>query len=131
MTPKEFREFIKEAEKTAIKALRTIDEKDRRQLGTKRYRQVPLQRAELISDAEFAANAKKIFREKLGCEDELGYENLINDRFDAEFVELICKHEGHWLVPNHCGKPEHDYCSRCNTPRPLITGFIAKDFRNE
>lgn len=33
--------------------------------------------------------------------------------FDYSFRRLICEYAGHDIGPDHCGKPEHDYCYRC------------------
>ena len=33
--------------------------------------------------------------------------------YEEEFCELVCDIKGHDIGPNHCGKPEHDYCYRC------------------
>ena len=33
-------------------------------------------------------------------------------------IALICKHLGHVPVQDHCGRPEHDLCSRCQTLLP-------------
>ena len=33
--------------------------------------------------------------------------------FEDRFLELICEHNGHDIVPDQCGKPEHDYCVVC------------------
>ena len=33
-------------------------------------------------------------------------------------VALICAHLGHEPIPDHCGRPEHDLCLRCQAPTP-------------
>lgn len=30
----------------------------------------------------------------------------------------ICSAIGHQPIPDHCGKPEHDFCARCRAPTP-------------
>ena len=41
--------------------------------------------------------------------------------FEDRFCELICKYMGHTIGPNHRqdqhGKPEHDFCYRCDKLR--------------
>lgn len=52
------------------------------------------------------------YREYFGL-NESGYLDKCIE-FEDKFCELICKHKGHKLGPDHCGKPEHDLCYRCN-----------------
>lgn len=33
--------------------------------------------------------------------------------YEIKVCELICKYKGHDIGPDQCGKPEHDYCYRC------------------
>lgn len=37
--------------------------------------------------------------------------------FEDKFKELICEYRGHYIGPDQCGKPEHDYCYRCGKLR--------------
>lgn len=34
--------------------------------------------------------------------------------FEEKFNEWVCKVRGHEFIADQCGKPEHDYCHRCN-----------------
>lgn len=42
--------------------------------------------------------------------------------FEVKFCEWICGVLGHDVGPDQCGKPEHDYCYRCNRMRTEIEG---------
>lgn len=33
--------------------------------------------------------------------------------FEDKFCELYCRHFGHRVGPDQCGKLEHDHCYRC------------------
>lgn len=90
----------------------------------------------MIDDAQFASEAKALFREYqewFGLANADFPEERPQDeqaKFEDKFELLICKHEGHNMVPDQCMKPEHDYCENCRTLRGSITGWIASDFRS-
>ena len=72
----------------------------------------------LITPWQFASRAKMLFgdyREHFGLDDQDNLESKCD--FEPEFAKLICQFEGHNLVPDHCGKPEHYFCTMCNVRR--------------
>lgn len=55
------------------------------------------------------------YSEWLGLGD---YESLGQQcNFEDAFNKLICDVRGHDIGPDHCGKPEHDLCYRCQRLR--------------
>ena len=40
--------------------------------------------------------------------------------FENKFAEVFCNSRGHELVPDQCGKPEHDFCVMCNQTRESL-----------
>ena len=55
------------------------------------------------------------YRDSLGLPDREDLERQCD--FEDELAALLCQHYGHNLIPDHCGKPEHDYCVRCSRRR--------------
>jgi hypothetical protein len=41
------------------------------------------------------------------------------EHYSKKQAEIWCG-EGHTLIPDQCGMPEHDYCAYCNTQRQKI-----------
>ena len=71
--------------------------------------------------AEIAASAPSMDAVLLANEVREAIENLPEESIDAAHAALsplLCKHAGHLAVPDNCGRPEHDYCSRCNVQLP-------------
>lgn len=33
--------------------------------------------------------------------------------FEEKFKDMICEINGHQIMPDQCGKPEHDFCGVC------------------
>jgi hypothetical protein len=50
------------------------------------------------------------YREYIGDEEETKWQLEFKDKFNA----WICRNRGHEIGPDHCLKPEHDLCYRCN-----------------
>jgi hypothetical protein len=35
----------------------------------------------------------------------------------SDLMEERCETEGHEFIPDHCGRPEHNFCMYCYTPQ--------------
>jgi len=74
-----------------------------------------------ISDRNELASAVQLFLQD-GDWSEQTSSDAECERMETLLVEpllkLICQHVGHQVIPDHCRKPEHDYCNRCRETRP-------------
>lgn len=43
-------------------------------------------------------------------------------QFEMEFEPLICEVLPHNVIDDHCGKPEHRFCTRCRKLQTEIEG---------
>jgi len=65
------------------------------------------------------------YRENFGIteyDEEYPYEDplKLQIEFEDKFAEIVCRNLGHKMVPDHCGKPEHDYCEICHARREFL-----------
>lgn len=44
--------------------------------------------------------------------------------FTTRMNAIICRHRGHTMVPDQCGKPEHDYCVRCGITQSDLESYV-------
>ena len=69
----------------------------------------------MSSDEELIDEVIDIFQRHMESFGSPEIEDLdTQSRFECAFCDWICKVKGHQLLPDHCLKPEHDYCCRCN-----------------
>lgn len=72
-----------------------------------------------MTDNDFFERVRSLFyryRGSLGLSDEIELDQQCE--YEDRMARLLCEYQGpHDFVPDHCGKPEHDYCSRCGVVR--------------
>ena len=64
------------------------------------------------------------YRESFGLDDQEDLEKQC--KFEDLFAALICEDNGHNMVPDMCGKPEHDICTVCYGTREHLTLIEGK-----